>query len=381
MAKKPTLASFFPPVGFSLLTVGGKDLVTRIGIEAVREVVFSVLCGENLRNETELLTRRRLAVTNGAMVMLYVKACQEVPDFLDRLPFLATEQLRKSGVSKAERWILNWLLGLTDKAVQNVVRDDPSAIKTYLESYQRAVSESVERLEKELGPLDGELEIGGASIDVDWRLMVSLLGAVGTQTSTIRGSEKSIYGKLFEPLILGSLLHILGFRLIDRTKPPAELERVFWLSERQEKRESDATAIFTPGKGIRFDIGFIGRGNSEISLDKVSRFEREMEFGRRQHVMATYIIVDHVGKKSRIFELAREIEGTVVQMSMSYWPKVVAKDLGTRIGLRHPLQDMDEADIPSFLERELKKVPIGTLLRMAPDVKVDDEDETSDDAE
>jgi hypothetical protein len=73
-------------------------------------------------------------------------------------------------------------------------------------------------------------------------------------------------------------LHILGFEYV--TPPPHKTSRVFWLSSREERRESDATLLYEAGKGVRFDIGFIGRGNPEISLDKVSRFEREISLGR-----------------------------------------------------------------------------------------------------
>src|SRR3990172_192510 len=113
--------------------------------------------------------------------------------------------------------------------------------------------------------------------DISKYAMKSLIKTIGAQTLAIRGSEKSAYGKLFEKLVLGSLLHILGFKHI--APPPQEYEKVFWLSSRNEKRESDATLLYELGQGVRFDIGFIGRGNPEISLDKVTRFEREISLG------------------------------------------------------------------------------------------------------
>ena len=117
--------------------------------------------------------------------------------------------------------------------------------------------------------MDGDL------IYIDWDTILQIMTSIGAQTLAIRGSEKSTYGKLYERLILGVLLEILGFKLVNREniKNP---KKVFWLSSRDEKRESDATLLFEAGKGVRFDIGFIGRGNPEISLDKVSRFEREI---------------------------------------------------------------------------------------------------------
>jgi len=100
-------------------------------------------------------------------------------------------------------------------------------------------------------------------------------------------------------------LTLLGFRLVSKENI-IDFNKVFWLSERKEKRESDATALIRAGQGVRFDIGFIGRGNPEISLDKVSRFEREIELGRQKHYMATIILVDRIGERSRIVELAEK---------------------------------------------------------------------------
>ena len=191
--------------------------------------------------------------------------------------------------------------------------------------------------------------------------MIHLLGAVGAQTLTLRGSDKSTYGKLFERLILGSLLHILGFRLVD-AETNTSFDRVLWLSSRRERRESDATLIYTAGKGVRFDIGFIGRGNPEISLDKVSRFEREMEYGRSRHYMATFIIVDRVGEGSRIVELARQIDGIIIQMSMAFWPREVAKGLQDAVGLKHELIDMPTSQISDYLKDKMADAPIEQFI-------------------
>ena len=90
----PVIA-LFPEFGRGLLEGSGRQVVEKIGIEAVREVVYAVLCGENLRNETELLTRRRLGLANGALLMLYLKGCRNVENFLDRLPVLAAAAIQK----------------------------------------------------------------------------------------------------------------------------------------------------------------------------------------------------------------------------------------------------------------------------------------------
>jgi hypothetical protein len=134
------------------------------------------------------------------------------------------------------------------------------------------------------------------------------------------------------------------------------------LSSQDDKRESDATALWEAGKGIRFDIGFIGRGNPEISLDKVTRFAREIELGRAPWYMATIIIVDRIGKGSRIKDLAHRVEGNIVQMSMTYWPQVVAQILNERMGFEHPLVNMNLSEIRDYLTEEIKNVPLEAFL-------------------
>lgn len=350
-----------------MLGASGKDLVLRLGAEAIRQVIVGVLRGDNLRNETELLTRRKIALSTGALLIFFLRGVSSDPDFLASLPQKAYAALQSGVLSKHDRWLLNWLLGLTGKAVQNVLRDDVAGASEYIRSYQAALEETVKSFHNEYGPIDGEikLELGSERLaaGVDWNLMVHLLGAAGTQAMTIRGSDKSTYGKLFERLILGSLLSILGFKLIDPARNNRQRKMVFWLSERKDKRESDATGVIAPGVGVRFDIGFIGRGNTEISLDKVSRFEREMEFGRKHHSVATFIIVDRIGSRSRISEFASRIDGTVIQMSMSYWPKEVAKRLAVlNKGFKHPLVRMRDADVAAYLNKAIQEVPIEGLL-------------------
>jgi hypothetical protein len=211
------------------------------------------------------------------------------------------------------------------------------------------------------GPLHGELNLeAGVKAEVDWLFLTYLLNAIGAQTLTIRGSEKSAYGKLFERLILGSLLSILGFEFL--TPPPQHFDGVFWLSSQGEKRESDATLLYEPGKGVRFDIGFISRGNPEISLDKVSRYEREIELGRSRFYMATIVLVDRIGKKSRIPALAEGIQGVIVQMSASYWPQQVARLLHHEFGLEHPLVDLASSEIEQYLRDSLSTVALEKFI-------------------
>jgi hypothetical protein len=159
---------------------------------------------------------------------------------------------------------------------------------------------------------------------------------------------------------LGSLLHILGFKHVGY--PPDQFRRVFWLSSRGERRESDATLLYEAGKGVRFDIGFIGRGNPEISLDKVTRFEREISLGRARFYMATIILVDRIGPNSRIERLAEQANGKIIQMSAGYWPQQVSVELNRVVGFRHELLKMKPELIGGFLRRQLARVPLEDFI-------------------
>lgn len=360
------IPDLMPNSARQLLSGSGRGLVSQIGIDILRGAVYDVLCGHNLRDATEMLTRRRIAQLNAATFVMFLRGESEIQDFSKLLPELACENL-KAKTANEERWILQWTLGLTDKAFQNVLRDDPNALEEYKRKYLNACAEVIDLCKKEYGALDGEIRLdSGEKATVNWNFMVKLLGTVGAQTLAIRGSEKSMYGKLFEQLILGSLLHILGFEHVSK-EPPRKLSGVFWLAERAEKRESDATVLLGVGKGVRFDIGFIGRGNPEITLDKVSRFEREIQYGARKWYMATIIIVDRIGVGGRIETLAQSIGGSIVQMSMSYWPKQVAQILSQKVKFKHPLANMPEQEIGGYLRDQLLRVPLLSLLE---DIKI-----------
>lgn len=282
------------------------------------------------------------------------------------MPHLATTILARGASTREERWLAQWLLGLTDKGFQNVLRDNPEALMKYRDRYIEVCGEAIERHKKDSGELLGSLTLcSGPKAELNWLAMTYLMNAIGAQTLAIRGSDKSTYGKLFEKLILGSLLHILGFRHV--SCPPPELEGVFWLSSREKRRESDATLLYRPGKAVRFDIGFIGRGNPEISLDKVTRFEREIEIGGEVHYVATIIIVDRIGPNSRIELMARELGACIVQMSGGYWPLDVVRELNRVFGFEHSLLKMSRTRIAKFFERRLATAPLEEFISLTGD--------------
>lgn len=356
-AKQGIIGQLMSPTLRNLLEARGVEFVRQIGADVLRQVVFDVMCGRNLRDATEMLTRRRIALVNAALVSLFVQGLKRHSDFISCLSDIVSNELRQKQ-PKTERWVLQWLLGLTDKAAQNVLRDDFATLETYKERYMQVCREIVAECERNFGTLEGTLKIGSDDwVQINWEFLYHLLGAVGAGTLAIRGSEKSVYGKLFERLILGSALWVLGFRLVT-PKSLHDFERVFWLSSRSERRESDATALIRPGIGVQFDIGFIGRGNPEITLDKLTRFEREAELGRQKWFVASFIIVDRIGKGSRIPQIAKQVGATVIQMSMGYWVRLLAQELERQTGYQHELVHMPDEHVENYLRLKLKEVPI-----------------------
>ncbi len=360
------LTDLISPADLDLLSASGSQLVEQIGLDVVRGVVLDILMGKNLRDSTESLTRRRIATLNLATMELFIRGAANSKDFANQLPKIATDILSKGNLSKAERWLAQWILGLTDKAFQNVLRDNPKAFAEYRDRYIQICNEVIATRQEEKGSLQGEITINrNQKAQINWLWITYLLNTIGAQTLAIRGSEKSAYGKLFEKLVLGSLLHILGFKHV--TPPPQEYEKVFWLSSRNEKRESDATLLYELGQGVRFDIGFIGRGNPEISLDKVTRFEREISLGRSKFFMATIILVDRIGANSRIERMAQAVQGTIIQMSAGYWPRQVAQVLNRTLGFNHDLVRMNDSETEKYLRKAMKKIPLEEFIGLSED--------------
>lgn len=209
MPKKKTtlnaLTELISPADMALLSASGSQLVQQIGLDVVRGVVLDILTGKNLRDSTEALTRRRIATLNLATFELFLKGSALSKDFVNQLPYIATDILAKGNLSKAERWIAQWILGLTDKAFQNVLRDNPEAIAEYRDRYIEVCNEVIAARNAEEGGLKGEISIHGnvnVGAKINWLWITYLLNTIGAQTLAIRGSEKSAYGKLFESWFL-----------------------------------------------------------------------------------------------------------------------------------------------------------------------------------
>jgi len=356
MDKKRTISHYIPKIGKDLSNYSGKEIIDKLGDDVIRNVVISVLSGGNVRALTESLTRRRLNLSNASMLITYIHCLNNIEDFCNNLNDLVADELKNVHLDKESKIFLNWIIGLTGKGIQNVLRSDDTELLPYLNDLNEALQKSVKESINTFGEITTELiDKNNQKYFLKWPELLQLFTAIGTQTLSIRGSEKSMYGKFFEKLILGSLLTILGFNIRNESNKNIS-SKLFWLSERNNKRESDATVLLKPGVGARFDIGFIGPGNTEISLDKVSRFEREIEYGRQKYYMSTIIIVDRIGEGSRIREMAKAINGDIVQMSMTYWVKEIATILYKKLSYSHDLLKYTNEESIKYIKKCMQNV-------------------------
>lgn len=375
------LSEFVPQILTDLIGSKGVEVVERVGTDVVKDIIADVLCGLNLRNSTEMLTRRRLGLMNSATFVMFLRGVAQYKDLVNRFPGIASRGL-KDTKSKQERWLLQWMIGLTTKGVQNILRDSQDALDNYVAKFSEASQDIVRRCEKEFGPLSAELQLRREEkISVSWDFFVSLFCTIGSQTLAIRGSEKSTYGKLFERLVLGSVLTILGFDLTKPDEVPEKPRNLFWLSSQFGAREADATVILKPGVAIRFDLGFIGRGNPEISKDKVSRFERQLELNEKKYYSTTFVIVDRIGDRSKIVEQAKKIEGVIIQMSFTRWPQQLANELRQKFNYTHEITKMRPHEVENYLRERVQQIDIGRFVRAVSPLISDEEDEADGDSE
>jgi len=350
-----------PEIGRDLVKYKGIDLIDKLGHDVILDVVSSILCGGNVRAMTEKLTQRRISLSNSSMLMTFIETSYSGLHLDDLYQTIEKDLLTNKKLTIADKNFLLWMIGLTGKSIQNVLRGDKRNFLEYINGLNDSMISNERVVLEEFGRLNGSISIGNKNLPIDWKTFLKLSLAIGTQTLALRGAEKSMYGKFFEKLILGCLLSILGFKFIKNTDTKIS-DNVFWLSERGDKRESDATLLIKPGKGVRFDIGFIGVGNTEISLDKVSRFEREMERGTERHFMKTIILVDRIGEKSRIVEMARAIDGSIVQMSMNYWVYEIATILKESVGFNHLILKSTKEESIDFINDYLKTINLKSFI-------------------
>lgn len=358
-----------PEQSLALVKYKGTQVIGKLGQEVISDVVLSVLSGGNIRSLTEGLTQRRLLLMNSGLLVTFLRALSSYENFTNEMSKVVFSELdasnkanrRKNKLKPDQRQYLLWFLGLTLKGVVNVARGD-EGIAEYISELDNNLGRISADIEDMYGEIKADVIFEGKNYTLTWPALVKCMLALGAQTLTIRGSEKSIYGKLFEKFVLGSALTLMGAQFIDMNDTSKD-RMVFWLSERDDRRESDGTLLLRPGVGVSFDIGFIGRGNTEVSLDKVTRFDSQMERGRRRYFMSTIILIDAIGENSRAQKMAYETGGYIIQMSGTYWVKELAEAIHeVDQTFDNPLLHMSDEESLGYLKKEMAKIDLTPFL-------------------
>lgn len=335
------------------------ELVENLGSDPFRETVIDICLGLNVRSFTEILTRERLVQSNAALWDFFIANKRNGISPFDLID-IARNKLLHSRIPTKEKAVYQWLTGLTDKSIQNVLRKNKD-----LADFENLTQDTLNILKKEAkNPVRIQTEayiidpdITFSAEEVSWIFLV-----MGQQTMTVRGSEKSLHGKYFEKLVLGSVFQVLGLTLLDEKDTD---QNGFWLSSQDAtSRESDATIIYN-SRGIRVDIGFIGAGNSEITLDKVSRYRKYDEIAGKRHEMSTIVIVDTIGDRSKVRDLAEDIEGAIVCMSERSWVLQVSALISNRLRKVNPLAHVNTyEELEAYLRDKMKDINLEELINM-----------------
>lgn len=358
-----SMLTLIPEEGLNLVQFSGKELLEKLGNDIISNVVLGVLSGENIRSLTEGLTQRRILLMNASAFVTHLRSLKSFDNFEKNINKIISKELESGGrrLKNDEKIYLYWMLGLTKKGIENVTRGS-EGISEYLDLMEKNLAGISNEVASLYGDIDINIHIGNDSdISMNWPTLLRCFLTMSAQTLTIRGSEKSVYGKLFEKFVLGSALTIMGADYINRNDTSRD-RMVFWLSS-NDKRESDATLLIRPGYGISFDIGFIGRGNPEIVMDKLTRFESRMERGGRRNLMSTIVLIDTLGENSTATRIAYEMGAHIIQMSDSYWihelAHVIKEEHPT---FDHPLLSMTKEQSISYLAETIKKVDLSAFL-------------------
>ena len=146
------------------------------------------------------------------MFLEFKKIGYDVTDITSR----ALNSRRENKIAGTQRNVLDWILGLTGKLSQNLLRDSlGEELTQYADNLQESLSTEADALsdlsfEVKTKNHKGSIE----SIDLNGEDLITLMNIIGTQTLTIRGSKKSFWGKSFGDLVLGSVFQLLGFKLV-----------------------------------------------------------------------------------------------------------------------------------------------------------------------
>lgn len=358
-----TIFDYLDDFGKNNIKATKDNYINNVGEEGLKDIIRMVFEGGNVRDYTEFITQRRLLNSYAATLELFIKRLSGFTNPPDKyVNYVSTDFSEATGNAKIFDL---YLLGLTKKGLDNIVRGEEN-FNDYKQSFLDSFKETVEDMNNHFGTLSGAIRINGKYTNVSWELILLLFVCIGSQSLSIRGSSKSMNGKLFEKLVLGTLLSIMDFEF--RKNPPkGNLDinkKYFWLSHMDEhERETDATLIYNK-RAISVDIGFIGRGNPEITLDKVTRFERFKEIAKIEHEMNTIIIVDTLPPNSDLQYKANKVGVSVFEMKEPDWTIQFANKVKEIFKIEDDLKlsTLRPNELDNFFREKIKAIKINKFL-------------------
>jgi hypothetical protein len=236
-------------------------------VEALREIVTQLLLGRNYRILTEQNTKDRLNVTYIWLQNIVKNARKNYGE--EWREKLLDQLLSSRNRSKEETDLSRWLIGLTKKTADNldIKTDDlPDILAETVKYFNDLFAKFGKNVRK--------------NKDEIWLLMMA-----GAATLSVRGSQKSKYGKLLEKLFIQTCLSLLGL----------EKDKHFWTDVERDlevEREIDAEVQTKRGR-VRIEVALIAPGNQEVIEDKIS------SVGQRG-----IVIYDRIGIRSQVSDTA-----------------------------------------------------------------------------
>lgn len=303
-------------------SVSRKSFIDAVGEEAIKASITDVLTtGANYRTLAERQARSKILKSNFYSNELINNMLQMLHGNISKTStenfFVSIAAQLLTEPKSSETYKINLsLLGLTQKGLDNILSSDPKLLYGYCIDLNDSIYSFIKVY------LDNKVNFD------NFTLALKLI-SISSLSLAIRGSMKSMIGKLFEKLILGTALSLFGFHYI-KDVPPYNVDEYtklcnnstpyFWLSSTEEDgREKDATIMYK-NKLIDIDIGLIGKGNPEVTADKLSRFKAEYNFGTKSFPARTIILIADLNNGKIIQNSANKYKGAVVGIANDpYW--------------------------------------------------------------
>lgn len=372
----PNLINFHPLLlKYSLNihpSVNRKSFIDAVGEEAIKVSITDVLTtGANYRTLAERQARSKILKSNFYLKKLINDMLQTLDGDISKTSTenlfvsIAAQLLTEPRSSEIYKICLS-LLGLTQKGLDNILNSDPKL----LYGYCRDLNDSIYSFIKVY--LDNKINFD------NFKFALKLI-SISSLSLAIRGSMKSMIGKLFEKLILGTALSLFGFHY-KKDIPPYNVDEYtklcgsrtpyFWLSSTEKNgREKDATIMYKD-KLIDIDIELIGKGNPEVAADKLSRFKAEYNFGTKSFPASTSILIADLNNGKIIQNSANKYKGAVVGIANDpYWlfnfHKYIFDFIDPNKELANPLfenQNKYPDQYKNILTNEIKKMDFYNFL-------------------